>query len=76
MVDIKMLTPIFQMVFDDDNIMLTELTSSNDIEGWDSMSHVNLILAIENKFKIRFNQKELLLMQNVGDLLQAINSKF
>lgn len=76
MITIKELTPIFQMVFDEDSIILTELTSSNDIEGWDSMSHVNLILAIENKFKIRFNQKELLLMQNVGDLMQAINSKF
>jgi acyl carrier protein len=76
MITIKELTPIFQMVFDDDSIVLTNQTSSNDVEGWDSMSHVNLILAIENKFKIRFNQKELLLMQNVGDLLHAIISKF
>jgi len=66
---------IFQQVFDDDSIELTLQTSANDIEGWDSMSHVNLILAIENKFKNRFNQKELLLMQNVSDLLQAINNK-
>ena len=75
MVTIQELTPIFQMVFDDDTITLTDQTSSNDLEGWDSMSHVNLILAIENQFKIRFNQKELLLMQNVGDLLQSINIK-
>ena len=75
MISIQELTPIFQMVFDDESITLTEQTSSNDVEGWDSMSHVNLILAIESKFKIRFHQKELLLMQNVSDLLNAINSK-
>ena len=75
MITIDDLLLIFQQVFDDDSIELTLQTSANDIEGWDSMSHVNLILAIENKFKNRFNQKELLLMQNVSDLLQAINNK-
>lgn len=75
MITIDDLLPIFKQVFDDDCIDLAPQTSSNDIEGWDSMSHVNLILAIENKLKIRFNQKELLLMQNVSDLLQAINNK-
>lgn len=75
MIEIKTLEPLFRRVFDDDTIELKAQTSANDIEGWDSMSHVNLILAIENQFNIRFSQKELLVMKNVGDLLAAINDK-
>lgn len=75
MVEIKTLEPLFRRVFDDDTIELEAQTSANDVEGWDSMSHVNLILAIENQFNIRFSQKELLVMKNVGDLLAAINDK-
>jgi acyl carrier protein len=49
--------------------------TANDVEGWDSLSHVVLILAIENRFKIKFNNKELLTLKNVGDLLHSIESK-
>ena len=49
--------------------------TANDVEGWDSLSHVVLILAIENHFKVKFSQKELLTLRNVGDLMQAIQSK-
>jgi len=49
--------------------------TANDVEGWDSLSHVNLIVAIETKFNIRFNQKELLTFKNVGDLLNCTKSK-
>ncbi|MCX5679784.1 MAG: acyl carrier protein [Candidatus Omnitrophica bacterium] len=66
---------IFRKVFDDGDINITPETTANDIDGWDSLSHVNLIVAIETKFKIRFSQKELLTFKNVGDLLKSINSK-
>jgi acyl carrier protein len=49
--------------------------TANDVEGWDSLSHVNLIVAIETKFGIRFNQKELLSFKNIGDLLNCIDKK-
>ena len=49
--------------------------TANDIDGWDSLAHVNLIVAIEAKFNIRFSQKELLTFRNVGDLLSSIRAK-
>jgi len=69
------LNEIFCTVFDDDSIHLSPEMTANDVDGWDSLSHVNLIVAIENRFKIRFNQKELLTFKNVGDLLRSIESK-
>jgi len=69
------LNDIFCEVFDDDDIKITPEITANDVDGWDSLSHVNLIVAIESKFNIRFNQKELLSFKNVGDLLNCICSK-
>ncbi len=69
------LNGIFQQVFDDDTISIRPETTANDIDGWDSLSHVNLIVAVEAHFGIRFTQKELLTLKNVGDLLRTIDSK-
>lgn len=68
------LNEIFCDVFDDD-IKITPEMSANDVDGWDSLSHVNLIVTIETKFNIRFSQKELLTFKNVGDLLNSIQIK-
>jgi acyl carrier protein len=75
MTTMETLNGIFQMVFDDDDIRIERSMTANDIEGWDSLSHVNLITAVESKFKIRFTQKELLTLKNVGDLLDHIERK-
>jgi acyl carrier protein len=69
------LNQVFQEVFDDDTLTVTPATTANEVDGWDSLSHVNLIMAVEGRFKIRFTQKELLTFKNVGDLLRAIESK-
>jgi len=69
------LNQIFREVFDNDDINIAPETTANDVEGWDSLSHVNLIVAIEAKFGIRFSQKELLSFKNVGDLIVSIQSK-
>jgi acyl carrier protein len=69
------LNGIFREVFDDDGIQIAPGMTSNDIEGWDSLSHVNLIVAVESHFKIRFTQKELLTQKNIGDLINAIAAK-
>jgi acyl carrier protein len=66
---------IFREVFNDDDINITPETTANDIDGWDSLSHVNLIVAIETRFRINFSQKELLTFKNVADLLKSIHSK-
>ena len=71
----EILNGVFQQVFDDDSIRISPEMTANDIDGWDSLSHVNLIVAVETKFKIRFNQKELLTFKNIGDLLRCIESK-
>ena len=72
---IESLNEIFCEVFDDDDIELTPEMTADDVDGWDSLSHVNLIVTIETRFKIRFNQRELLTFKNVGDLMKNIESK-
>ena len=69
------LTEIFREVFDDDEISLSREMTADDVDGWDSLSHVNLIVTIETRFNIRFSQKELLTFKNVGDLMGSIESK-
>jgi acyl carrier protein len=75
MTTFETLNGIFRMVFDDDTIQIEPRMTANDIDGWDSLSHVNLITAVEAKFKIRFSQKELLTLKNIGDLLNHIDRK-
>ena len=72
---LETLTGVFRNVFDDESIEIARETTANDVDGWDSLSHVNLILAVEAKFKIRFAQRELLTFRNVGDLIDAITAK-
>jgi acyl carrier protein len=69
------LNTIFCKVFDDPSIRITPHMTSNDLDGWDSLSHINLIVAVEMGFNLRFKQKEILSFKNVGDLLKAIETK-
>ena len=69
------LNEIFCEVFDDETLQIKAQMTANDVEGWDSLSHMNLIVAVENKFNIKFTQKELLTFKNIGDLLGNIESK-
>ena len=66
------LQPVFRQVFDDETILLTPETTSDCIEGWDSLSHATLIAAVEHHFRVRLETAELLLMRNVGDLVAAV----
>lgn len=75
MTTLDKLNEIFREVFDDDDIVVDQTTTANDVDGWDSLSHVNLIVAIEGRFGIRFSQKELLAFKNVGDMLNCIETK-
>jgi acyl carrier protein len=72
---LETLGDLFRMVFDDDTLRIAPETTADDVDGWDSLSHVNLVLAIESRFGIRFAQKELLTQRNVGDLVAGIASK-
>ena len=70
----KQLSEIFSDVFDEE-ITVTETTSSADIEDWDSLSHITLISAIEDAFGMHFSMKEVLGMANVGELAQIVSSR-
>ena len=69
------LTEIFREVFDDDSIVLTPATTAADIRDWDSAAHVNLVVAIETRMKIRFKTFELESLHNVGHLADLIQTK-
>lgn len=66
---------IFRDVLDNNEISVDFTTVADDIEEWDSLSHIQLIVAIEKHFKIKFNSKELLEWKTVGDMIECINSK-
>lgn len=69
------LTEIFRDVFDDDRIVLTPNITAADIDGWDSVGHLNLILAIESRMKLKFKTTEIESMHNVGELAGLVEYK-
>ena len=71
----RQLTEIFRDVFDDDTIELTPETTAADIHDWDSANHVNLIVSIEVRMKIKFKTVEVESLHNVGHLVHLIEAK-
>ena len=69
------LTTIFRDLFDDDNLVLTPGLTAADVPEWDSFNHINLIVAVESRFHIKFQTAELESMQTVGHLADLIQSK-
>jgi acyl carrier protein len=69
------LTEIWRDELDNNNITLTPETTAKDVKGWDSLTNIQLIVATEKKFKIRFAASEIMNFANVGDLANAIIKK-
>jgi acyl carrier protein len=69
------LTTIFHDLFDDDSIVLNPGLTAADVPEWDSFNHINLIVAIESRFGVKFQTAELESMQTVGHLADLIQSK-
>jgi len=69
------LTRVFRDVLDDDVLEITPEMTANDVEDWDSLSHVRLILSVERKFDIHFSIIELAQFDNVGQLTDMIADK-
>jgi acyl carrier protein len=69
------LTPIFRDVFADRGLAVTETLTANDVPKWDSLSHINMIYAVEKAFRIKFSIKDARSMKDVGELIQLIKKK-
>jgi len=66
---------IFEDVFDDDSIRVTSELSAKDVAGWDSLTHIRLLLTVERKFGIKFSTSEIGSLENVGDLAALIKAR-
>ena len=72
---ITKLTAIFRKVFNSDSLILSDELTANDVDHWDSLTHMILITDIEDSFSIKFRLKELNRMRNVGEMIDVIISK-
>jgi acyl carrier protein len=69
------LEEVFRQVFDDEDLLLADEMKATDIEGWDSVTHINLMFGIEQAFGVRFKGNELADMKNIGELKQFLSTK-
>ena len=67
---------IFREILDDEDIVLSDTTVADDIDGWDSLTHVQLVVAIEKELGVRFTSREILSWKNVGQMVDTIQNKF
>lgn len=66
------LNEVFRDMFDDETITVNDQTTSEDIEGWDSLEYINLVLAVEREFSVRLNIGEVNKIKNVGEMVDII----
>ena len=66
------LTTVFRDVFDDEDIVLCDETTSDDIEDWDSFEHINLVVAVEDEFSFKIPMGKVITMKNVGEMVDII----
>lgn len=66
------LNKVFREVFDDDEIVVTDTTTADDIEDWDSFEHINLIVAVEDEFSFKIPMGKTVTMKNVGEMVDII----
>ena len=72
---LKQLNDIFVDIIDNEDISLKMESTANDVDGWDSLTHIQLVVAIEKHFKIRFTTKEIQSWKNAGELIESIANK-
>ena len=72
---IKEINNIFIDVLDDDDIVISEATTSDDVDDWDSLNHIHLVVAIEKHFKLRFTSQEIQSWNNVGEMILSMQEK-
>jgi acyl carrier protein len=72
---LERLTTVFRAIFDDPKLVISDATTADDVADWDSISHVNLIAAVEKSFNVSFKIKEIKSLANVGDFVQLIATR-
>ena len=72
---IKEINNIFIDVLDDEDIVISETTTSDDVDDWDSLNHIHLVVAIEKHFKLRFTSQEIQSWNNVGEMILNMKEK-
>ena len=72
---IKVVNNIFIDVLDDEDIVISETTTSDDVDDWDSLNHIHLVVAIEKHFKLRFTSQEIQSWNNVGEMILNMKDK-
>jgi acyl carrier protein len=65
---------VFRDVFDSEDLVIGLQTTAADVEGWDSINHVNLVLAVEREFKVRLSSSAIARLKNVGDLVTLLGT--
>ncbi len=72
---LKRLGDVFQELFDDDDLVITPQTTARDVDAWDSLMHVDLLLTVEKEFGVRFSSFEVAALKDVRELIILIESK-
>ena len=72
---LKRVEEIFREELEQEDLVLSDETTADDVDGWDSLSHVQLVAAMEEAFGIEFKSREILSWDNVGDLIDSIEKK-
>ena len=72
---LEKLAAIFNDTLDTEDIVLTDASKADDVEGWDSLTHIQLVVAVEKYFKCRFTSKEIQSWKNVGEMVDSIQGK-
>ena len=70
-----MLTDVFRDVLDQPSLEIAETTTAPQVKGWDSLAHINLIVAVENAFAVTFSTKDVKALANVGDFIRLIERR-
>lgn len=72
---LKQIAEILEDVTDNDSVQITEASTADEVEGWDSLSHIQLVVAIEKHFRIKFTASEIQKWKNVGEMIDSIQAK-